>query len=302
MVETYETQEEEVLALRYFWEENRGFILGSVAALMIGAGGWSFAEFGFNDAREKAAENWQQIVGVLQEAEGDIIDSGEREQLNSLATDMLGLQFAGIYEDYARLLLARLALDAGDTEGARNYLTDLAERTVWPWSSVEQHSSSALARLTLGRIALSDGDLSGARSYLDSLPDEAGALAEDLAGDIALAEGDEELARASYERALEDPNGLGEALGVMVELKLAALKKTQGFVASSSEAAEETEAEDAAAEPEAEAAEPAAEADAETQANAEADSPSPEKEKEKETAVESPKAEEASEDAPGGTS
>lgn len=242
VLEPLETQEEEVLALRHWWEENRAFIVGGTLALFVGAGGWTFWQDWSEDQRLAASLAWSELSAKVTEVDVDIIDSEERTELVTQAEAVASMSGAGLYGDYARLLLVRLALEAGDKSAARTHL-DAMSGGVWPLASAEQQVMRHFADMLLARLDLAEGNAEQALQRLQSL-DSDGPEVNDLRGDILLAQGEREQAVAAWKLVLEGQN---QNLASVARLKLAQVETVPSFLDESEPMTDETDMDEAGA-------------------------------------------------------
>jgi len=187
-LEIYNSEQEQVEALRKWWKENgMALILGLVLGIggLFGYRGWQ----DYRDGRaEEAAELHQQALTAL--GRGDLQGvSAAREQLQAdYATTP--------YPPLAVLAEAKAQLEAGDAAAAR-------ERLGWVVTHATQVEVADVARLRLARLALTDGDDVQAQAQIDAI--QGGgfkATVDELQGDIQRLLGDSEAARVSYAAAL----------------------------------------------------------------------------------------------------
>jgi predicted negative regulator of RcsB-dependent stress response len=183
----YQTEEEQVEALKRWWKENGTSI---IAGIVIGLGG----VFGW-----QAWGNYQDRVGRdASIAFGQLVDAeqqGETESASKQA-ELLRLEYeSSSYAVFAALIQAKVKLDQGDTAAARSQLE-------WAMAQSDNPSLKQLAQLNLARMLLSEGDLDGAAKLADVT---SGGFAGDFAqlrGDIAAEQGDKQAALEAYTLAM----------------------------------------------------------------------------------------------------
>jgi predicted negative regulator of RcsB-dependent stress response len=183
----YQTEEEQVEAIKKWWKENGTSV---ITGLVIGLGavfGWQ----GWNSYQERIGQ--EASVAFYQML--DAVDS-ERTEMASKQAELLRLDYASSsYGVLAAMTQARLKLEQGDVVAARAQLE-------WAMQNTSDASLKALAQLNLARLLLNEGDLDAA-SKMASVEEGgfAGEFAE-LRGDIAVAKQELQDAREAYNLAL----------------------------------------------------------------------------------------------------
>ena len=183
----YQTEEEQVEALKRWWKENGTSIIAGVVIGLGGIFGWQ-AWGNYQDRVGKDASlAFSQLVNA--EQQGDV-DSASKQ------AELLRLEYEkSSYAVFAALTQARLKLEAGDSAAARSQLE-------WAMQHADDASLKNLAQLNLARILLSEGDLAGAEKLATV---EEGGFAGDFAqlrGDIAVQQGDKQAAFQAYTLAM----------------------------------------------------------------------------------------------------
>ncbi len=199
----YETEEQQVEAIKQWWKENgKSIIAGVVLGLgaVLGWQGWS----NHKDKVGAEASNLfdQMLVSVQQEN----LESASKQR------EILYRDFAATpYTAFADLLQAKLLYRAGDTAGAEGALKQAIE-------GAPDEAIKNIAVLRLARIRLAGDDTQGAADLLSQYPAGAAYSADyaALRGDIARAQGDHASARRAYQEALGANVGNAE----LVQLKL----------------------------------------------------------------------------------
>jgi len=187
-VSTYQTDEEQVEALKKWWKEHgKSIIAGAVVglSLVLGWQGWERYDRG---QAEQAAGYYSEFSNTVR--------SGQAAQAAEQG-DRLIKQFGdSAYASFAALELARLAYDEGRFDQARERLQWVADHSV-------DAALAQLGRLRLGQLLLDQGELDAARGVVDAA-DKGSYVASfaELRGDIAVAAGDNAAAAAAYQEAL----------------------------------------------------------------------------------------------------
>ena len=182
------TDDEQVEAIKKWWQENGKAVLGGAAlglALVLGWQGWASYTKG---QAERASAYYTQFLNSARADAESAPQQGER---------LLEEYPDSVYATFAALELGRLAYAKAETATARAHLQ-------WAIDHAADETLAQLARLRLARLLLEEGDLDALRPLLAAPVDPAiaGEFAA-LRGDLALQEGDREAARRLYGEALE---------------------------------------------------------------------------------------------------
>lgn len=239
MAEPFETQAEEVIALRQWWQDNRMFTVSVVVALLAGSGGWSFWQSWETEQSTAASEAWSSLLEDVNKAGENTIDSTERDALKQQATEVTGIVNGGLYADYAKLLLARFALEEDNLQAAREYLEDLQGGLwVWPWASLERQVVQSTATLLLARIDMVEGHHNQALERLDALDTDSVEVA-DLRGDILFAQNRKEAAAEAWQSIIASEDS--QVLANLARLKLMQVQSRPSFLTKQDEQSEVSE-------------------------------------------------------------
>ncbi|MGX2041904.1 YfgM family protein [Methylocaldum sp. MU1018] len=203
-MEVYLTEEERLEALKRWWKENRQSLIVGVLLGIAVIVGWNMWQGNVRSQNEQASSLYQQMLkaGETRQTE-PAIKLGER---------VIATYPSTAYADYARLLLAKLKVDANDLAGAKAALEEALGKT-------KDENLKHIARLRLGRVMLASGETAPALSLVEPLTraqmGKFAGLYEDLKGDLYAASNRPDQARKAYEAAQE----LGEP-SPLLELKL----------------------------------------------------------------------------------
>lgn len=205
-MDVYRTEEEQVEALKKWWKENGKSV---VIGLVIGLGaifGWrTWQEEQLRQA-EAASEMYQQMVIAVR-------DDNDPDQAQKTAEQIINDYGSTVYAVFAKLLQAKLAVDAQNLEGATEYLR---------WSLDNNHDKSLqhLIRLRLARVLLARDKSDAASSIIDVKQiGPFSAAYDELRGDIKQHDGDIEAARIAYQQALTKRQASRKDISVL-EIKL----------------------------------------------------------------------------------
>jgi len=184
----YETEEQQVEALKAWWAENgRAVIIGIVIGVLL-----VFAWMWWNSNQEKkavaASDNFSQSLEALQ--------AGDHAKVTALAAEKD--DHAGtLYGAYTGLTAARSAVEQGNLEKAESELQ-------WVVDNAELDDVGIIARVRLARVKAALGDAEGGLSVLPKDYSEVFThLVEEARGDLHVAAGDAAAARTAYQAAMD---------------------------------------------------------------------------------------------------
>ncbi|PLW70212.1 YfgM family protein [Pseudohalioglobus lutimaris] len=212
-MEQYRTEEEQVEALKKWWDENgRSIIVAVIVAVGLGLGwqGWQRYQQG---QEEGASASYQNMLQLL--------SAGDESAAGDVAREMK-LEFSrSAYAQFAGLHLARLAVNAGDLVTAESELR-------WVLGKADPGSDTMLlAQLRLARVLASSGDPEQALTILQSADPGAYAATYQVArGDTLLLLEREDEAREAYNSAVVlASRGEGQVNMGMLQQKLQSLSQ-----------------------------------------------------------------------------
>jgi len=185
----YDFEEQERIAeLKAWWEDNRMYVLGAVAGLIVafaGYRGWQYWQA--RQAEDAAA----MFTPVAEAAKGKDV-----KRVSDLAQALEDKHSSSFYSSQAGLVAAKAAFDAGDYATAQKHLEWVMEH------GVQEHRG--VARLRLAGVMLEQRKYDEALKLLDQNKDAAfNPLVADMRGDVMLAQGRLDEARSAYKLAIE---------------------------------------------------------------------------------------------------
>ncbi len=158
-METYRTEEEQVEAIRRWWDENgRSTIVAIVLALATGLG-WNYWK-DYNQGRnENASHDYQAMLQDLNIANAE--GAGDFSKVKIRAEQIKTDYSSSGYAQFAALELAKLAVKSNDLAQAQAQLQ-------WVLGKAPAKSDMAdIAQLRLARVLASSGETDQALSILD---------------------------------------------------------------------------------------------------------------------------------------
>ena len=188
----YETEEQQVEALKDWWKENgkaviAGIVLGAVA--IAGWGAWK-------SYQAKQAVAASDIFSQAIDATAD----GDADKVSLLAKQIGDDYGKTLYASYSYLAAARAAVDKGDLDAAATSLR-------WVVDNGKTDEVKLIASVRLARVlGVQDQAADGLKLLPSSYPDSFKALVEEARGDLHVAAGDIDAARTAYQAAQESGN------------------------------------------------------------------------------------------------
>lgn len=183
----YETEEQQVEALKEWWNENGKAVIAGVVLGGAAIGGWTF----WQDRTEKqaiaASDSFSQAI--------EAVNSDDSAAVINLADVLADDHPDHLYAAYTNLAAARAAVVDNNLELAANKLSWVAE-------NAPQNDVKLIAKVRLARVKGAAGDAKAGLAELPkSFPESFTGLVEEARGDLLVLEGDWSAARSAYEAA-----------------------------------------------------------------------------------------------------
>jgi len=189
-VAIYETEEEQVEALKSWWKENgQSTIIGLVLGIALILG-WNYWQGHKKEQALQASAHYDQLMKAVAE--------GNKESADKLATSIQEQFDATPYAAYSGLLQAKVKVDQGDMAAAKQILEKIAKDS--------NKELSNIAKLRLVRLMLASGEYEqGLKLIAEVDPSTTSSFSgnyDELVGDLYVALDRLDEARTSYQRAL----------------------------------------------------------------------------------------------------
>jgi predicted negative regulator of RcsB-dependent stress response len=203
------SEEEQVEALKRWWNENGKALLMGIAIAILGVVGWNYYQDQQRQTAETASAYFQRLLG---NASASPMGDNERAAIEQDA-QMLKDQYSdGAYAQYAALMLAKLAVADNNLEQAESELR-------WLLINGPESELVALANIRLAQVLQAQGRLSQALELVQGGNDGWQGRRLEVKGDILLAQGDAGGAREAYTKAKQVATDQG-ANTALLSLKL----------------------------------------------------------------------------------
>ncbi|WP_068546127.1 YfgM family protein [Thalassotalea crassostreae] len=185
-MEAYQTEEQQVEAIKKYWKDNGNSI---IAGLVIGLGGfvgWNLYQESQVEAQYVAAAEYQQTIENY---------ANETEGFRENTEQFIAANQGTAYSSLAAMALAKDAVSHQDWVGAEKHLTTAI-------TNAESADLKAIATLRLARVQVQQQAYEKALATLaNPLPESYLADVEEIKGDTYLLQGNKELARTAYQAA-----------------------------------------------------------------------------------------------------
>ncbi len=189
---THIHEEEQVEALKRWWKENGTSIIAGIVLGVAGVFGWNAWQNYQRIQSEQASDLYMQLQNSVEEGKYELAEG---------LTQRLTKDFdRTAYADFARLLIAKVAVDEGRLEAAKSWLDAVVNGS-------RDENLQHIARLRLARVLLSAGKPEEGLALVLSVanPGRFAGQYEEVKGDLHFALRRFQEAKESYRKAI----GLG---------------------------------------------------------------------------------------------
>lgn len=184
----YETEEQQIDAIKKWWQENGRSVIAGVVIGVAGLVGWK----GWNSYQEQQAIAASDRYNAMRSS----IVAQNLDAVLHQASELKENYSSTPYASLGALLLAKANAEKGDT-------TAVIENLQWVIDHSKQNSLRSIASLRLARVYIAQNELDQAEMLLDqSFPKAYLSLLAELRGDLFVRRGDTESARGAYDEAI----------------------------------------------------------------------------------------------------
>lgn len=190
---TYTSDDEQLDALKRWWADNRGSVIGGIALAVALSVGWQSWQ-GYQDRQQRgASDQYQALLDTMMGS------GGQAATLAAIASRAEELKVAYPKSNYAAMAalhLARIAVERNELEAAVSELR-------WILQSGAHEDVKQLAQLRLARVLAAQGEYDAALTTLAGLRSTQYQVQSAMArGDVFSLQGREPEAREAYAEAL----------------------------------------------------------------------------------------------------
>lgn len=204
-MDPYRTEEEQVEALKKWWQENGKSITAGVVIGLVSIFGWRGYSQHVDVQNQIASTLYEQMIGAARNE--DLEDS------RNYAERIIAEHDSTTYAIFARLMLAKLAAQDNKLDEAEIHLR-------WVLENNDQAELEHVTKLRLARVYIAADKLDQAGKLLNtSNTGKFIARYDELRGDLLVKQGKPDEARVAYENALANTVATEEAQSIL-EMKL----------------------------------------------------------------------------------
>lgn len=142
-MEIYDTEEEQVEALKRWWKENGTSTITGVVTALVLMGGWNFWQSYKQDKANQASAFYEQLLNSA--------TAGKHESVEKISQRLSEQSGSGAYTGFAALVLAKSKVQQGDLEAAKSVLQQLMQ-------NAGDDEIKNVARIRLVRLMLATSD------------------------------------------------------------------------------------------------------------------------------------------------
>lgn len=200
-MEIYTSEEQQVEAIKRFWNQYGKAILGGVVIGLTALYGWRYYQAEQRASAEALSNSYAQLVQ----------QQDNNDEWLAQAQRFIGEQGSSNYAVLAALLSAKEAVKVGDLAAASNHLR-------WAQQNSKDANVKAIAQMRLARVQRELGDFDAALATINqAMPASFAAQQAELKGDILQASGDLVAAKAAFQLALTQASGNSQLLQVKLD-------------------------------------------------------------------------------------
>ena len=182
-------EQEQLDALKAWWNDNRNQVLGAVLVVVVAMGGWRGWQYYQYQQSTGAATLYGQVL--------EQVGSNDPKRVNDAAAAVMDKFSSTAYAARAALLAAQVNEQGKDMARAKTQLQ-------WVIDHASEATLKDVARLRLAAVLLDEKNYADALKLLDTRhPESFDGLYADLRGDVLSEQGKADEARSSYTLAYE---------------------------------------------------------------------------------------------------
>ena len=201
-MDVYQTEEQQVEAIKGFWKENGMTV---IAGLVIGLGGF----VGYNTYKDSVAEEQVMVAEGFQAVMESV--GQDQQAFTTAANKFIDENAESSYAPLTALALAKQAAQSQDWPQVQKHLETAVAKA-------KDNGIKAIATIRLARVQVQQEAYEPALATLSAeLPTSFKAQIEEIKGDIYLKQDKKDLARNAYQAAI-DANGLTTNPGLQIKL------------------------------------------------------------------------------------
>ncbi|MGB0450322.1 MAG: YfgM family protein [Porticoccaceae bacterium] len=208
------TEEEQIEALKGWWEENGKQTLLGIVLVVGGYFGWQgWTEHSAEKASAASLTYQEMIENMVGLQPGETLAEDKQLAVELLADKLKAENSGSQYAVYAALTKAKLAVDSGDLDAAASELQ-------WAMDSADQ-VTELVARLRLARVEAARGNLDTALQLVQGVDAaDMKSAYEEAKGDFYFEQGNAAAALTAYQAAQASDQSGDASVGALLRLKV----------------------------------------------------------------------------------
>ena len=213
------TEEEQIEALKRWWDENGKQVVLAIVLTVGGYFGWQAWTDHVDDQTAAASLVYQEMLDNMDGAvPGDTLGADKQAEISLLAETLKQDYSNTQYAFYAALIKAKLAVESTDLAAA-------AVELQWAMDNADETVNENIARLRLARVEAASGNLDIALQLVQGV--DAGELKsafDEAKGDFYQQQGNAGAAYSAYEAAMMSIDAGNSSASQLLQLKISQVK------------------------------------------------------------------------------
>lgn len=189
----YDTEEEQVLALKSWWQQYGISVISGIVIGILGVSGWSYWQDQQNDQALQATALFSDLLAN--------VEAKQHAEVETISASIIEQYATSPYTAFAALFLAKSKVEAGDLDAAKRTLEKLMHEA-------DSAELTNIARLRLIRVLQAQGENEQGLQLIAAADKSTvsgfSASYNELAGDLYVALNRLAEARTAYEAAVRD--------------------------------------------------------------------------------------------------
>ena len=231
------TEEEQIEALKRWWDENGKQVVLAIVLTVGGYFGWQVWTDHLDDQTAAASLVYQEMLENMDgAAAGDVLDADKQSEISLLAETLKQDYSNTQYAFYAALIKAKLAVESTDLSAA-------AVELQWAMDNADEAVNENIARLRLARVEAAAGNLDTALQLVQGV--DAGELKsafDEAKGDFYQQQGNAGAAYTAYEAAMMGIDAGNSSASQLLQLKISQVKPVASKAVEAEESVEQDDA------------------------------------------------------------
>lgn len=200
-MDVYRTEEEQIEAIKKWWQTNGNNILIGIGLAILAVFGWQYWKDSERTAGESASIIYDQLMQANEKLQTSTPDSDGYEaevgNVNHLIEQLKTEHGKTQYAVFAAMYEAKYAVEQGETQKAEEALR-------WALSNDQSEPNRLIIQLRLARVLAMQGQHQAALDMIEKIDAGAQTTAyEEVKGDLYMALEQTDKARAAYKKALD---------------------------------------------------------------------------------------------------